>query len=182
MVLKSQYIKYFPFYLLFSLSLLVIFCYVNPNQSPSLKNYPDLELIFPIKGKIDFPRMNPFGEQRGNRKHLGIDIFAAAGTPIYAPQTGKIVRLTYQKAAGNYIWLLDYRGQYIYEFMHLQKFARGISPGKRIRKGDIIGYVGNTGNARGSSPHLHFGVVKLAKKEDIFGKRQYLDPMIFLQQ
>jgi murein DD-endopeptidase MepM/ murein hydrolase activator NlpD len=171
--------KRFSVYLLLSTSLLITFCHVSHQQLPPSKDPTHLKIIFPVKGPINLNRINPFGEPRGSRKHLGIDIFAPIGRPVLAPCNGKIVRITTQKNAGNYIWLLESGGRIIYEFMHLQKFAQGMNPGRRVKQGTIIGYVGKTGNVRGSS-HLHFGMMKLAKKEDIFGKKQYLDPMIFL--
>ena len=91
--------------------------------------------------------------------HLGIDIGAAMGSPIYAAADGKVVLIQTAKQSGNpgnYTRILHDNGM-ITEYMHQSKFAANLKYGMRVKKGDIIGYVGNTGASYG--PHLHFGVI-----------------------
>lgn len=95
----------------------------------------------------------------GSTNHGGIDIYAPTGTPIYAPASGMI--LTMQKPAqsngAGYYTILDHGNGIYTEYMHQSKFAAKLKPGMRVSKGQIIGYVGATGNVTG--PHLHFGIM-----------------------
>lgn len=89
----------------------------------------------------------------GGRLHQGVDIFAARGTPLYAATEGIIQRLTNDRLGGLAVHLLDDAGHRYY-YAHLDGFA--VTAGQRVRAGDVIGVVGNTGNARTTPPHLHW--------------------------
>lgn len=90
------------------------------------------------------------------RRHEGIDIFAKKGTPIMATTEGIITRRGQNSLGGNVVWLLGPGGQHHY-YAHLDSFANPAS-GDRVQPGTVIGYVGNTGNARTTPPHLHYGI------------------------
>ena len=117
-------------------------------------------LLFPIPG---FGRRNIqsfFGAARssGTREHQGIDIFAPRGTPVVAAADGWISSTSPNTLGGNVVWLWDpARGQTLY-YAHLDRHA--VERGQRVRKGEVLGYVGNTGNARTTAPHLHFGIYR----------------------
>lgn len=89
--------------------------------------------------------------------HRGVDFAAPTGTPIYAAGDGVVERASPNGAYGNYI-LIRHNSEYSTAYAHLSRFARGLTPGKRVRQGDIIGYVGTTGRSTG--PHLHYEVVR----------------------
>ena len=89
----------------------------------------------------------------GGRQHQGVDIFAAHGTPLYAAADGVILRLANDRLGGLAVHLLDDAGHRYY-YAHLDGFA--VVAGERVRAGDVIGVVGNTGNARTTPPHLHW--------------------------
>jgi murein DD-endopeptidase MepM/ murein hydrolase activator NlpD len=92
----------------------------------------------------------------GNRRHEGVDIFAARGTPVRATTEGIVMRVGSNRLGGQVVWVLGPGGQRHY-YAHLDRFA-DISIGQRIQPGTRLGYVGNTGNARTTPPHLHYGI------------------------
>ena len=96
----------------------------------------------------------------GSTNHKGIDIPAPTGTPIYAAASGTIVAMLSPASSGGagYYTKINHDGKgLITEYMHQSKFNPNLSVGDKVKKGDIIGYVGSTGNSTG--PHLHFGVM-----------------------
>ncbi len=92
----------------------------------------------------------------GGRRHEGIDIFVPEGTPVRSTTTGLVARVGSNRLGGNVVWTLGPGGQRHY-YAHLQRFA-GIHAGQVVAAGEILGYVGRTGNARGTPPHLHYGI------------------------
>jgi murein DD-endopeptidase MepM/ murein hydrolase activator NlpD len=93
----------------------------------------------------------------GRRKHKGIDIFAPKGTAIVAVTNGVISYIGEQPKGGNCLWLTNEDGASFY-YAHLDRWAPGLYEGMEVRSGDLLGYVGNTGNAKSTPPHLHFAV------------------------
>jgi len=117
-------------------------------------------LLFPVPGHGRRNIQSLFGAARssGRREHQGIDIFAPRGTPVVAAADGSISSTSPNQLGGNVVWLWDpARGHTLY-YAHLDRHA--VSAGQSVRKGDVVGYVGNTGNARTTTPHLHFGIYR----------------------
>jgi len=92
----------------------------------------------------------------GGRRHEGIDIFAARGTAVRASTEGIVLRVGTNRLGGQVVWMLGPGGQRHY-YAHLDRFS-DVAPGMRVEQGRVLGYVGNTGNARTTPPHLHYGV------------------------
>jgi peptidoglycan LD-endopeptidase LytH len=92
----------------------------------------------------------------GGRRHEGIDIFAKKGTPVHATTEGIVLRRGQNELGGNIVLVLGPGGQRHY-YAHLERFAY-LAAGERIHPGSVLGYVGNTGNARTTPPHLHYGL------------------------
>jgi murein DD-endopeptidase MepM/ murein hydrolase activator NlpD len=92
----------------------------------------------------------------GRRRHEGIDIFAPRGTPVRATTEGIVTRVGSTALGGRVVWVLGPGGQRHY-YAHLDRFA-GVYAGQRIEAGIVLGYVGNTGNARQTPAHLHYGI------------------------
>lgn len=112
---------------------------------------PRARRVFPVQGGGRYT--NDWGSPRsGGRTHEGTDIFAPEGTPVVATEDGVVTKMGPSKVGGNRIWL---NGRWYYA--HLSRFAPGMRVGKRVRAGQVIGYVGTTGDAKGTPPHLHFG-------------------------
>lgn len=117
-------------------------------------------LPFPVEGAAQRDIGSPFGAPRdgGARQHHGVDVFAARGTPITAVIDGH-VRTGTGNRGGKYVWLTGSMlglGNTRFYYAHLDSFA--VESGNRVKKGEILGFVGNTGNARTTPPHLHFGI------------------------
>ena len=101
-------------------------------------------------------RDNWHAQRGGGRRHEGIDIFAPRGTPVRSATEGVILRVGTNRLGGRVVWVLGPGGQRHY-YAHLARFA-DMSQGQRVAAGTLLGYVGNTGNARGTPPHLHYGI------------------------
>jgi peptidoglycan LD-endopeptidase LytH len=115
--------------------------------------------VVPVAGLTSGDLENNFGHPRiGDRRHHGIDIYAPHGTPVLAAMGGWVVSIREGGAGGLAVYILDRSGRYLFYYAHLDRFEDGLWEGGTVRQGDVIGYVGTTGNARGEPPHLHFEV------------------------
>ncbi len=113
---------------------------------------------FPVDTERENAVQSLFGVDRdgGARRHEGIDIFAPRGTPVIAAEAGRVTRVGDTPRGGKNVWVRgDQRSFY---YAHLDSIA--VSPGDRVRRGEVLGTLGNTGNAVTTSPHLHFGIYK----------------------
>ncbi len=135
---------------------------VTANQSPAIsQSAPGTStsresFTFPVKGKTLEDVISGYGDTRnqGSRTHEGIDIPADRGTPVLAVADGKIAKVAYKGNAGKQIWLEV--GAWKFFYAHLDSWS--VAEGQMVKKGEAIGTVGNTGNARNTLPHLHFGL------------------------
>ncbi len=119
---------------------------------------PDEVLLMPVEGVRLSQIADTWGAPRtGGRAHQGQDIFAPLGTPITSATEGYVVRITDRTLGGNSVFVLG-AGDRRYYYTHLDAFAEGLSVGERVGPDTVLGYVGNTGNAASTPPHLHFGV------------------------
>jgi len=116
-------------------------------------------LLIPVVGVQPFDLSNSWGESRdgGRRKHRGIDIFAAKGTGVVAVADGIVTYIGDQPKGGHCLWLTTEKGTSFY-YAHLDRWAPGLFEGMEVQRGDLLGYVGNTGNAKYTPSHLHFAV------------------------
>jgi murein DD-endopeptidase MepM/ murein hydrolase activator NlpD len=117
-------------------------------------------LVFPVKGHEAALRDN-FDELRGKAPHEALDIMAPRGTPVVAVDDGTIAKLFNSKPGGLTIYQYEPAGKLAYYYAHLDRYASGLRPGGKVHRGEVIGYVGSTGNARADAPHLHFTVYAL---------------------
>lgn len=98
------------------------------------------------------------------RPHKGVDYAAKTGTPIYAAASGKIAMKDYQRRGYGHVVVINHSDGYSTLYAHMKKAAKGVYAGKKVKKGDVIGYVGTTGTSTG--PHLHFEIRKNGKHLD----------------
>ena len=114
-------------------------------------------LPVPVRGVAPRGLRDTWHGARGDgRKHEGIDIFAKRGTPVVAATEGVVLRVSTNRLGGQVVWVLGPGGQRHY-YAHLDRYA-DIENGQRVRPGTVLGYVGTTGNAAGTPPHLHYGI------------------------
>ena len=120
-------------------------------------------VIIPVVGARREDLRPMFDERRGSRQHRAIDIGAPRGTPVLAAIDGTVGKLFLSKPGGITIYQYDPTRAWIYYYAHLDAYAPGLVEGQQLRRGDVIGYVGSTGNAPPGAPHLHFSIEKLAE-------------------
>ena len=119
-------------------------------------------LMLPVFGVQPSDLTPSFSMHRsGGRIHQALDIMAKRNTPVIAANDGVIANMSVSALGGNTIYQIDPAGEYAFYYAHLQRYARGIKEGMRVAKGQIIGFVGTSGNAPPNMPHLHFAVYKL---------------------
>jgi len=116
-------------------------------------------MLMPVVGVQPFDLSNSWGDSRdgGRRKHRGIDIFAPRGTAVVAVADGIVSYIGDQPKGGHCLWLTTENGSSFY-YAHLDRWAAGLYEGMEVLSGDLLGYVGNTGNAKYTPSHLHFAV------------------------
>ncbi|GAA0878246.1 hypothetical protein GCM10009119_12140 [Algoriphagus jejuensis] len=114
--------------------------------------------VFPVQGKNSRAIQSVWGDIRdgGKRSHEGVDIFASRGTPVLAPVAGVVTAVRDRGLGGKQVWLFDRTRNWRLYFAHLD--SQLVNQQQVVKPGDTLGLVGNTGNARTTAPHLHFGI------------------------
>ena len=165
--------------------LLLSACATTPKRQPlpssaqaeirRLSQLPlDNTLPIPVKGIKASQLTDTWGAARSSgRRHEGIDIMAAKNTKVLSATDGVVVDTRDNALGGKVVWIVGPAGSYHY-YAHLNKHKSGLDVGDTVDKGDIIGYVGNTGNARGGSPHLHYGIYLSGKGKGAVNPYPYL--------
>ncbi len=131
----------------------------SPSSSPPSVDSPSTNLLIPVAGVRPEDLQDTYTASRsGGRAHDAIDIIAARGTPVLAAADGTIVKLFQSIPGGTTIYQLDPDNRTVYYYAHLDRYADGLAENQFIRRGDIIAYVGDTGNSGAGNYHLHFSV------------------------
>jgi len=131
------------------------------SDSAYFRAYP---LMVPVEGIEPRNLRDTFNEARsGSRIHMATDILAMRGTPVLSASDGRIIKLASGGAGGITIYVADASGRYLHYYAHLEGYAPGVTEGLPVREGQVIGFVGTTGNAPPNTPHLHYQVVKSDK-------------------
>lgn len=122
---------------------------------------PDSSIAMPLEDVRKKQIADTWQASRGvGRRHEGQDIFAPKGTPILSGTNGYIYKIGENSLGGQTVSVISSGGR-VYYYAHLDSYARGIAVGDRVTTRTVLGYVGTTGNAQGTPPHLHFGVYTL---------------------
>ena len=124
---------------------------------------PDAHIRMPVYGARVSSIRDTWGASRGNgRVHEGQDIFAARGTPVFSGTNGYILRIGNSGLGGNHVFVIGAGGRRYY-YAHLDAIAENLHPGQYVNTDTVIGFVGATGNAETTPPHLHFGMYERRK-------------------
>jgi peptidoglycan LD-endopeptidase LytH len=141
-------------------------------QAPAKVSPADYDLLTRRDLAIPVPGVNPksildtFNETRGgSRRHEATDIFALAGTRVIAVDDGTVNKLFWSLRGGLTVYQFDSTEIYCYYYAHLQRYAQRLHEGQAVKRGDLLGYVGTTGDARANGPHLHFAIFKLGPEK-----------------
>ncbi len=134
-----------------------------------------LEMTPPIRGLALADLRDMFQEVHNGHAHEAIDILEPRGTPVRAVVPGTVRKLFLSKPGGNTIYEFDEMEIYCYYYAHLDGYAKELREGMRVKRGDIIGFVGSTGNADARTPHLHFAIFELGPEKQ-WWKGKAIDP------
>lgn len=118
----------------------------------------------------------------GERRHEATDIMAAKGTPVVAVESGVIAKLFTSKQGGLTVYQYDPEEKYVYYYAHLDRYADGLREGMLVRKGQVVGYVGVTGNSAPDAPHLHFAILELGPEKRWWENTRPVDPYPLLMK
>ena len=137
-----------------------------PSPPPMLARPPEdlvqRNLLVPVQGVPRTALQDTFDDARGQgRVHNAIDIMAPRGTPVVAAEDGKVVRLFTSNLGGLTVYQFDPTETYCYYYAHLDRYSPDVREGAPVRRGQVIGYVGSTGDASPEAPHLHFEITRL---------------------
>jgi murein DD-endopeptidase MepM/ murein hydrolase activator NlpD len=138
-----------------------------------------VQMGLPVQGLKLADLHSTFNEVHNGHAHEAIDIMAPRGTPVHAAVSGTVRKLFLSKPGGNTIYEFDEASEFCYYYAHLDRYADGVHEGMRVKRGDIIGYVGSTGNADLRTPHLHFAVFELGPKREWWNGKP-IDPYTYL--
>lgn len=124
-----------------------------------LTKEPEAKIQIPVHGIRKKQIADTFGAARdgGARPHRGQDIFAPRGTPVFSATDGVVWHVGENALGGNTVWILGAGGR-MYYYAHLEKYAPDLKTGDAVTPQTVLGFVGTSGNAKGTPPHLHFGV------------------------
>jgi peptidoglycan LD-endopeptidase LytH len=136
-----------------------------PRPAASLSTQPSA-LTIPVADVDASQLTDTFTQSRSaGRPHEAIDIMAPRGTPVIAVADGKVAKIFESKPGGHTVYQFDVEERLAYYYAHLDGYAPGLTEGQRLKRGELIGFVGSSGNANPASPHLHFAIFELGPEK-----------------
>lgn len=124
-----------------------------------------MHLLVPLEGFDPEKMKGSFYEKRGAQMHEAVDMPAPRNTPIHAVSDGTIAKLFLSRFGGTTIYQFDPQQRFVFYYAHLERYADGLKEKQSVRKGEIIGYVGTSGNAPPNTPHLHLSLSLLVDEK-----------------
>lgn len=134
--------------------------------------------MVPVSGVLPERVRDDFHAPRGNRQHAALDILAPRGTPVLSADDGRVLRVSENRLGGLTVYTIDREERFVYYYAHLDGYRDGLRAGMQIARGDVIGFVGTTGNAPAHVPHLHFQLMRY--RPDRYWDGEPVNPKPFL--
>ena len=131
------------------------------NAKDDVRLLAERRIAVPVAGTAKDKLYDSFDDGRGTGKHQAIDIHAPRGTPVIAAGDGCVVKLFRSIPGGLTVYQFDPEGEFAYYYAHLDRYADDLKEGSQLQRGDVLGYVGTSGNAPANAPHLHFAIFRL---------------------
>lgn len=162
--------------------------FASPSMSPKppgaddVSHLRDKGVAVPVAGIDASTLRSSYDEARGggSRRHEAMDILAPRGTPVVAAVEGRIAKLFTSAAGGLTVYQFDPEERFCYYYAHLDSYAPDLKEGENVRRGQVIGTVGTTGNAPPDTPHLHFAIFRLGPEKK-WWDGDPLDPFLVLR-
>jgi len=154
---------------------------VSPTEAGEIVALRGRDLRLPVDGLDRKDLRNTFADARGSRTHEALDILAPRGTKVRAVEDGRVQKLFTSKAGGLTIYEFDPTQTFTYYYAHLDRYEDGLREGQMVKRGDVIGYVGSTGNASPDAPHLHFAIFRLGPEKQ-WWKGEPINPFLVLTE
>ena len=162
------------------LGILIVGCTSSPSKKPTTPSVPwqqqqlSKTLPIPVDGVKKAELRDTWGASRSQgRRHEGIDIFAPRGSKVYSTTDGLVADLRDNTLGGKVVWIKGPSQSWHY-YAHLNAHHAQLKVGDVVQRGQVIGYVGNTGNAKATPPHLHYGIYLLGKGRGATNPYPYL--------
>jgi peptidoglycan LD-endopeptidase LytH len=139
------------------------------------------EITMPLEGIDPTTLHSNFDERRGagTRQHQALDIMAPRGTPIHSAAPGRVLKLFHSVNGGLMVYAADSSERFVLMYAHLDRYEPGLTDSTRLARGQVIGYVGSTGNASPNAPHLHFAIARSADVKH-WSRGKAIDPLPIL--
>ena len=135
----------------------------SPRVAADREYLRDRRLMVPVDGVRPNQLTDTYNAARsGGRRHHALDIMARRGTPVLAADDGVVRRISTNALGGRTVYVVDDRERFVHYYAHLDQYARGLREGQRVRKGQLLGTVGTSGNAPANAPHLHYQLLRYA--------------------
>lgn len=149
-----------------------------PNADDSATLLATKGLMVPVEGVTPERMSDTYSAKRTAGTHRAIDILAPRGTPVLSADAGRVFRLRSNPNGGITVYAIDREERFIYYYAHLDRYREGLAEGMSLEPGDVIGYVGTTGNAPPNVPHLHFQI--MLYRHDRYWDGEPINPYAFL--
>jgi murein DD-endopeptidase MepM/ murein hydrolase activator NlpD len=154
----------------------------SPREMTDAEYLRSRELMVPVHGVSRRQLRDTYSAPRsGGRAHLALDIMARKGTRVLSADDGVVLRVTTNELGGRVIYIADPHRRFVYYYAHLDKWVYPLEEGQRVKRGELIGSVGTSGNAPSNAPHLHFQLMRLAPGHQYWNGPP-VDPLPYLQK
>ncbi len=154
---------------------------LSPGEDDLASTLGAKHLMVPVDGVTPDKVPDTYNAPRAAGTHRALDILAPRGTPVLSADAGRIYRLRSNASGGITIYATDQGEQFIYYYAHLDRYREGLAEGDALEAGDVIGYVGTTGNAPPNVPHLHFQVMRF-RHDGKYWDGEPINPHAYLER